>query len=81
MGSKTTSDLKKKVITLKKQLDEKDQQIARLTQNSLSSTVLEKMERMEQHIAELKDKPLITNNLQIICVEQNDNYLDILTNK
>ena len=34
---------------------------------------------MEQHIAELKEKPLITNNLQIICVGQNDNYLDMLT--
>ena len=43
----------------------------------------QKSQMFEKQIAELKEKPIINNMnnqiLQIVCVGQNDNYLDILT--
>ncbi len=76
-----TFDLTEKVTTLENQLAEKNEQMAKLIENSVpASFVLENMVKMQQEIAELKEKPkIINNNLQIMCIGQNDNYLDMLT--
>lgn len=41
------------------------------------------LEKMAKEIAELKEKPNVTNNqiLQVICVGDKDNYLDMLTER
>jgi len=86
--------LKKKIVSkvseLEKQLAEKDKQIAELKNNETLER-LEKMEKrldekdqeMEQNkkeIAELKENPRISNQiLQVVCIGNNDNYLDMLT--
>ena len=44
--------------------------------------ILEKdLKEKSIQIEELKDKPSINNNLQIVCISANDNYLDMLTEK
>ena len=47
------------------------------------SLVLKKLENQEKQISQLIEKPqaqnITNNNLQIICIGQNDNYLDMLT--
>ena len=63
------------ISILAKQIDElKEKQIADSKEKS------EKLEKQEKEIAELKDKPQINNQiLQMICIGNNDNYLDMLT--
>ncbi len=83
----------KKVIILKQKTDPLDctltptllEMLGKIEQKidnkdaSLTSTLLE-MEKMKQKITELEAKSSITNNnLQIICVGDKDNYLDMLT--
>ena len=76
-----------KKITLKNET-----RIVDITENKLDSAVtkldLEKFEkqiseRFEKKIEELKNKPsnVTNNNLQIVCVGSNDNYLDMLTDQ
>ncbi len=87
-SSDITYDLTERLIILENQLAEKDERIAEkderiahLTENSFpTSYVLEKLEKFEQKFAEITENPrIIQNNLQIVCVGQNDNYLDMLT--
>ncbi len=41
---------------------------------------MEKFQQFEQKMMQLTENPRIVNNdLQIVCVGQNDNYLDMLT--
>jgi hypothetical protein len=59
--------LEKKIRQLEKRLDEKDQQIEDLKETTT------------KEIEELKKKPSIVNQvLQVVCVTNNDNYLDML---
>jgi len=70
----------------------KDQQedniVQYFKQNNEKMALLEKQitelkdekQKTDREIAELKEKPLISNQvLQVICVSNNDNYLDMLT--
>ena len=57
-----------------------------LKQTLTTDKILEKVNLLEkrldekdQQIEELKGKANITNNLQIVCLSNNDNYLDMLT--
>ena len=70
------NDLKGVIISLRKQIDKQSQQIEELKHNQT-----QQIETIGKHIEELKEKPNVTNNiLQVVCVRQDDNYLDMLTN-
>jgi DNA-binding transcriptional MerR regulator len=60
---------------LRAEFEEKSQVLEKQSQ------ILEKKSQvLEKKIAELSEKPLITNQiLQVVCVGNNDNYLDMLT--
>ena len=79
-----TNDPTNQLNFLKKQADEQTHIIAQLVekQNQKITELIEsKIAEQNQKIAELMQKPhnVINNNLNIICVGQNDNYLDMLT--
>ena len=84
--------LEKKLTEKDKQITEKDKQIAELIEkNPLSDqspTLSEKVATLVKEMADLKtdikENPRINNQinnqiLQVVCVGQNDNYLDMLT--
>ena len=68
------------VELIEKQNDERDHRIAQLIERQISQQN-QKIAEQNQKIAELIQKPsnVINNNLQIICVGSNDNYLDMLS--
>ena len=75
---KNNSDMKNQIIMLKKRLDEKDRQLEELKETTieLKETTIE----LKETTIELKKEPRINNQvLQIFCVSNNDNYLDMLT--
>jgi len=80
---------KAKVLLLKKQLAEKEKEIAKLKNIPLPVEALNRFEKMEKEIAqnnkeiaELKENPRISNQiLQVVCVGTSDNYLDMLTDE
>jgi hypothetical protein len=80
-SSISISNLERKMILMEKQIAELkekplilEKQIAELKEKPLI---------LEKQIAELKEKPgnVINNNLQIVCIGNNDNYLDMLTHE
>ena len=86
--------LKVTLALLEKQLDEKEKQIAELKQTPISphnkenaielkssKSDSEKFKQLEERIETLeKNGPkVVNNNLQIVCIGNNDNYLDMLT--
>ena len=69
----------KGTIFLENKINSLEKQISKLKEKSLPVQLLEKMAK---DIEELKGKPNITNNnLQVICVGNKDNYLDMLTER
>ena len=67
-------------ITLKKPISIK---VQKSSDNEERPVTKSDLDRLEQQIAELKGKPtnVVNNNLQIVCVGNNDNYLDMLTDQ
>ena len=68
-------DLKTMILSLNKKIEE-------LTEKQTIGN--QKQENIEKYIEQLKENPnsqMVVNNnvLQVVCVTQNDNYLDILT--
>ena len=76
----TICDLEKKVEILVEEITKlKDGQIPVSLENRLCD-LEQKPISFEHRISSLEQRPsVINNNLQIICVGQNDNYLDMLT--
>ena len=76
-------------INVSTQVDTKDEQIANTLgkleerlEEKLEKKLEKKFEKIAQDVAELKEKPNVTNNnLQVICVGSQDNYLDMLTER
>ena len=65
------TDLKTIILSLNKTIVELKENIEELKENQIIGN---------QQLEQLKDKPNITNNvLQVVCIAQNDNYLDMLT--
>jgi hypothetical protein len=87
----TISELKEEILKMKQQLDDKDKQLKEIKseikreQQDFGSIILDKFEKQEKQIIELKEKTTINNVnnqvLQVVCVSSNDNYLDMLTEK
>ena len=66
-------------IVLENKINSLEEQIIQLKENPPTMKLLEKI---AQDVAELKEKPNVTNNnLQVICVGSQDNYLDMLTER
>ena len=65
-----------------KTCDRKD--ISKLAEKfeKLQEKLQEQLKEHGQQISQLKDKPMVNNQvLQVVCIGQNDNYLDMLTQK
>jgi Zn-dependent oligopeptidase len=78
------SNMEERLKKLEEQLNEKNQIITELRSNSfqkeISKQIEEFKEQTKKEINELKDNPKITNQiLQVLCISNNDNYLDMLT--
>ena len=79
--------LKDEIILLKEQIASQNIQLTQLAETQIPLKTLELLEEIREQvshnnkqIAELKEKPMVNNQiLQIVCVGQNDNYLDMLT--
>ena len=83
-------NIEEKLITLEKKLTEKDKQIAELIEKrpvsdqspTLTETVATLVKEMADLKTDIKENPRINNQiLQVVCVGQNDNYLDMLTDQ
>jgi hypothetical protein len=65
---------------LKETVKKLEKQMIQLKEKQIISE--QKQENIEKHIDELENKPRTTQNiLQIVCINQNDNYLDYLFKK
>lgn len=65
-----TSKIKEETVKVKEEI------------NGKHTVDAERMNELENQVKELKNKPLINNQiLQVVCIGQNDNYLDMLTEK
>src|SRR5206468_4228727 len=64
--------------TLRATVKKLEHQIIQLKEKQ--TTTDHKQENIEKHIDELEKHPRLTQNiLQVVCIQQNDNYLDMLT--
>lgn len=73
--------LEKNNALLKSELEEKLKSELDEKLKSESDKHEEANQKIIQTIAELKTKPIANNVLQIVCVTNNDNYLDMLTDQ
>ena len=77
-------NLEQRMKRLENLVIEKDQLISELRSNSfqkeISQQITEFKEETKKEIEQLKNNPNINNQiLQVVCISNNDNYLDILT--
>jgi hypothetical protein len=74
------SSMKEQFDLLQLQIEKLKENQEKLTENQVE--LREKPLLLEKQLAELKEKPSINNQiLQVVCIGNNDNYLDMLTEK
>ena len=79
-------NLETRLKRLEEQLSEKNKIIEELKSSSLQNRLEKQIEQLreqtQKEIAELKEKPVVNNQiLQVVCIGNNDNYLDMLTQR